>query len=223
MTHSVKGSFCGKETGQEQLKSILRKCDFSTFAGCQAFLDMALDNLEFDARPDFHNAPREIHSQIRAAKESAFYNFLFELDYLEPTYALMLADKDISQLSPGEKGALLLIFYLTLDKADTPLLIDQPEENLDNQSVYEILVPFIKQAKLNRQIIIVTHNPNIAVVCDSEQVISTSIDKFDGNRVEIVSGSIENSAINSKIVKVLEGTMPAFAMRNNKYSSVTNA
>ncbi|MVN77712.1 AAA family ATPase [Hymenobacter sp. HMF4947] len=222
VTHSAKGSFCGRETGQEQLKSILRNCDFSTFVGCQSFLDAAVSNLEFDTRPDLNNAPREIHSQIRIAKETAFYNFLFELDYLEPTYALMLADKDISQLSPGEKGALLLIFYLTLDKADTPLLIDQPEENLDNQSVYEILVPFIKKAKLNRQIIIVTHNPNIAVVCDSEQVISTSIDKFDGNKVEIISGAIENSVINGRIVKVLEGTMPAFAMRSNKYSSIVN-
>lgn len=223
VTHSAKGSFCGREAGQEQLKTILRNCDFSSFEGCQTFLDAAVNNLEFDNRPDLYNTPREIHSQIRTNRETAFYNFLFELDYLEPTYALMLADKDISQLSPGEKGALLLIFYLTLDKANTPLLIDQPEENLDNQSVYEILVPFIKKAKLNRQIIIVTHNPNIAVVCDSEQVISTSIDKLDGNRVDIVSGAIENPDINSRIVKVLEGTMPAFAMRNNKYSSIPTA
>ncbi len=219
VSHGVKGSFCGKEPGQENLKNILRGCDLNTFDGCELFLNAVIQNLEFDTRPGLFQTPREIQDQIRPNKTTAFYDFLFELDYLEPAYALMLADKDISQLSPGEKGALLLIFYLTLDKSDTPLLIDQPEENLDNQSVYEILVPFIKRAKLNRQIIIVTHNPNIAVVCDSEQVISTSIDKLGGHKVNIVSGGIENSDINARIVEVLEGTMPAFTMRNNKYSS----
>ncbi|MDQ7067548.1 MAG: hypothetical protein Q9M40_06025 [Sulfurimonas sp.] len=83
------------------------------------------------------------------------------------------------QLSPGERGALVIIFYLLIDKGDIPLIIDQPEDNLDNESVFEYLVPYIKQAKQNRQIIIVTHNPNIAVVSDAEQIIYTEIDKAD--------------------------------------------
>jgi len=217
VTHGIKGSFCGKEVGEERLKNILQQYDLTSFDGCKKLLETIISNLQFDLREGMNNDIKDIHSQIRKDRVVEFYNYLFELDYLEPTYALLLGNKDISQLSPGEKGALLLIFYLTLDMDDTPLLIDQPEENLDNQSVYKILVPFIKRAKSRRQIIIVTHNPNIAVVCDAEQIISTSINKLDNFRVVIASGAIENPIINDKIVQVLEGTMPAFTMRNMKY------
>ena len=71
----------------------------------------------------------------------------------------------------------MLLFYLFLDKDDKPLIVDQPEENLDNESVYRYIVSFIKEAKQKRQIIIVTHNPNLAVVCDADQIIRMSIDK----------------------------------------------
>ncbi|MGI1970865.1 hypothetical protein ACRN9N_20870, partial [Shewanella baltica] len=125
--------------------------------------------------------------------------------------------KSLEQLSPGEKGALLLVFYLVLDKEDIPLIIDQPEDNLDNNSVAKVLVPYIKEAKKYRQIIMVTHNPNLAVVADSEQVIKVSIDKENGNEFFFISGGIENPTINEQIVEVLEGTIPAFTLRKDKY------
>ena len=75
----------------------------------------------------------------------------------------------MKELSPGERGMVLLVFYLALSKDNIPLITDQPEDNLDNQSVYKKLVPCINEAKNNRQVIIVTHNPNIAVACDAEQ------------------------------------------------------
>ena len=100
----------------------------------------------------------------------------------------------------------MLIFYLMLDRQDIPLVIDQPEDNLDNKSVYEILVTFIKQAKKRRQIILVTHNPNLAVVADAEQIIHVSIDKKDGKRdFDFLSGSIEDACINRILVDILEG------------------
>jgi ABC-type lipoprotein export system ATPase subunit len=95
--------------------------------------------------------------------------------------------------------------------------MDQPEENLDNQSVFEILVPFIKKAKQRRQIILVTHNPNIGVVCDAEQIINVRIDKARKHKVTAICGAIENPEINEKIVEILEGTMPAFDNRDKKY------
>jgi predicted ATPase len=130
----------------------------------------------------------------------------------------MLGNKLLTELSPGEKGALLLIFYLLIDQDDSPLLIDQPEENLDNESVYKILVEYIRVAKKRRQIIIVTHNPNLAVVCDAEQIISVNIDKKDGNKFSFKSGSIENLEINKDIIRILEGTLPAFNLRDKKYT-----
>ena len=106
-----------------------------------------------------------------------------------------------------------------LDKRDIPLLIDQPEDNLDNKSVFEILVKFLKQAKTRRQIIIATHNPNLAVVADAEQIINVTIDKKDGkNTFSYRSGAIENEAINKAVIDILEGTMPAFDNRRIKYS-----
>ncbi len=128
-------------------------------------------------------------------------------------------DKELSELSPGEKGTLLLVFYLLIDKSDVPLIIDQPEHNLDNETIYDLLVPAIKEARQKRQIILVTHNPNLAVVCDSDQVVCAAIDKTAGYIVSYTSGAIENPTINRRIVEVLEGTMPAFDNRGMKYTA----
>lgn len=147
-----------------------------------------------------------------------FYDYVFTLNDLQPTYDLGLNGKDLSLLSPGERGALLVIFYLLIDKNDIPLVIDQPEENLDNQSVFEILVPYIKKAKTKRQIIMITHNPNLAVVCDSELVIEGILDKKDKNKLSYTSGTIEDPNMNLNIINILEGTMPAFGNRRDKYN-----
>jgi ABC-type cobalamin/Fe3+-siderophores transport system ATPase subunit len=125
--------------------------------------------------------------------------------------------KTLEQLSPGERGNLLLIFYLLIDRDNIPLVIDQPEENLDNNTVFRTLVPCVKEAKRRRQIVMVTHNPNLAVVCDAEQVICAEIHKEQGNEVVYVSGSIEDPLINRKILDILEGTRPAFDKRDAKY------
>jgi predicted ATPase len=104
-----------------------------------------------------------------------------------------------------------------IHKTDTPLVIDQPEDNLDNQTVVRILVNSIKQTKRRRQIFIVTHNPNLAVVCDADQIITCAIDKEKGNKVSYNCGAIENPKINPNVVDILEGTKPAFDNRGGKY------
>jgi predicted ATPase len=78
-------------------------------------------------------------------------------------------------------------------------------------------VPVLSEAKKRRQIIMVTHNPNLAVVCDAEQVIYSSFDRKNDAKIEYVSGSIENPNINLHVVNVLEGTKPAFNNRRVKY------
>lgn len=145
------------------------------------------------------------------------YELLFGLEYLAPRYALKVKGRDITQLTPGERGSLLLVFYLLIDRDDRPLIIDQPEENLDNQSVYELLVPCIAEAKERRQIIVVTHNPNLAVVCNAEQVVWCRIEKDTDYAVRYESGGLENLEINKHVVDVLEGTAPAFENRSEKY------
>jgi len=109
------------------------------------------------------------------------------------------------------------MFYLVVDPSTVPLIIDQPEDNLDNQTVYRILVPCIREARQQRQIILVTHNPNLAVVCDADQVVVGSIEKENNNRVHYKSGALENPIINGRVVDILEGTWPAFSNRGQKY------
>ena len=176
------------------------------------------DCLLYDRR-DSVNAPvKNVDSQLRKDYTwQDIYNFIYGLDYVVPFFQLKMNNKPLSSLSPGERGALLLLLYLFIDMDDKPLIIDQPEENLDNESVYKYLVKFIRAAKMKRQIIIVTHNPNLAVVCDADQVIRMNIDKLNKNTVTFVSGAIENPIINKQIVDVLEGTYPAFHNRDCKY------
>lgn len=214
INQGVKGTFYGKFDGEAILKEYMSSYKDDSFESLREALSQINYSLQVDQRT---NEKRNPEVQIKRDSYLEFYNYLFGLSYLEPIYKLKLDGKELSQLSPGEKGALLLIFYLILDKSDTPLVIDQPEENLDNQSVYNILVPFIKEAKSRRQVIIVTHNPNLAVVCDSEQIINISIDKTNKNTISILSGAIESIDINRAIVEILEGTLPAFENRARKY------
>ncbi len=209
------GSFYGKDSGQLKIRGIIEAVDPDNVDNVVKFLDSVIGHLEKDYR-DLNKKPsRFIDEQIQDLE--GFYDYLFSLDYLTESYSLEMGGKQLQQLSPGEKGALLLIFYLLLDKDNKPLIIDQPEDNLDNQSVSRILVPFIKKAKMRRQIFMVTHNPNLAVVADAEQIVHVNIAKDKNNAVSVKSGSIENSEVNLSIVNILEGTMPAFRKRDNKY------
>jgi ABC-type multidrug transport system ATPase subunit len=160
----------------------------------------------------------QIAAQLRDGFSTAeLFDFVYGLSYLRPRLTLQLAGKEVGELSPGERGILLLVFYLLLDRDEIPLIIDQPEHNLDNASVYRLLEPCIRRAKNRRQIVLVTHNPNVAIVCDAEQVIAASIDKQDGYKVSYESGAIENPRLNLHAVDVLEGTWPAFDARDAAY------
>lgn len=211
------GSFYGKEDGNRMLNNIVDQSNIETKEGFILFTEKIIDSLMFDIRNGKHD-PNDINNQLRDGITLLdMYDYIFNFDYLQPTYSLNLGNKKLEELSPGERGALLLVFYLVLDKDDIPLIIDQPEENLDNESVYHILVHFIKTVKNQRQIIIVTHNPNLAVVCDADQIIHMRIDKKNKNSVDYVSGSIENPIIKESIITILEGTLPAFSNRKLKY------
>jgi predicted ATP-dependent endonuclease of OLD family len=209
------GTFYSNDGGNTQLNSIIQDIDFDSKTGVGTFLTNIVDAIFLDKRDSQNGAKRYPENQIK--DQLKLYNELFSLSFLDYNYQLMQSGKTLQQLSPGERGALLLIFYLLLDKDNKPLIIDQPEDNLDNHSVANILVPFIRKAKTNRQIILVTHNPNLAVVSDAEQIIFVNIDKEDNYTFEYISGSIENREINKRIVQVLEGAMPAFNKRKLKY------
>ena len=217
-----KGTFYGVDEGRNILKKIIENTNFNKKQDIEEFLKQIIKFLYFDQREDYKDEKRFIYDQIDEKKLLEFYNYLFSLKYLNPTYELKLSNKKISLLSPGEKGALLIIFYLLLDKDNTPLIIDQPEENLDNESIFKILTHFLKKTKQKRQLIIVTHNPNLAIVGDAEQIIYVQIDKKNDNRFLFESGAIENPIINKHASDILEGTIKAFDIRRLKYFQRNN-
>jgi len=207
------GPFMGDEEGAAEMKRLLDSATFDSPLGSLRFTKALLNKMtERDGRQLL------VKDQLRqGVSVQEIYNFVFSLGFLSPIYNLQWDGKGLEQLSPGERGNLLLIFYLLVDRDDIPLVIDQPEENLDNQTVYKTLVPCIKDAKKRRQIVMVTHNPNLAVVCDAEQIICADMQKDHENAVTYTSGSIEEPIINRRIVDILEGTRPAFDKRDDKY------
>jgi len=122
--------------------------------------------------------------------------------------------KHISQLSLGQKGTVLLKFYLSSGN-NCPILIDQPEDHLDNDFIYRDLVQTICDAKVKRQVIIVTHDANLVVNGDAEQVI---IAHYKDQKIEhSLSGSLENLEIRNSVTRILEGGSEAFRKREMKY------
>ena len=88
---------------------------------------------------------------------------------------VQLMTRDFAKLSLGQQQSILLALMLSSDSR-APLIIDQPEDNLDSEFIFHSLVPVIRAAKERRQIIVVTHNPNIAVLGDAEQIIALKSD-----------------------------------------------
>jgi ABC-type lipoprotein export system ATPase subunit len=211
------GTFQGIRPGAEVLQAILQESSFDSADGAIAFADRIDDALHFDRRVDGSTRAVQPARQLRGdGKVAALMDFVFGFDYLMPRYSLTYDDQDISKLSPGERGLLLLLFYLLVDTDDMPLIIDQPEENLDNQTIYKVLVRCIKHAKQKRQVVMVTHNPNLAVVCDAEQIIHARRIRGEA-RFSYAAGAIESPSIRDKVVEILEGTVPAFKNRQSKY------
>lgn len=210
-----KGNFYGDDDGRKKVREIVNAHDFNSTESVLQFTDAIMMAL---TETDKEKEPLPIPPQLRDKKRvNELYDYIFGLGYLDARYTLRLGKKDISQLSPGEKGALLLVFYLLLDKEEIPIIIDQPEHNLDNESVVRLLVDCIRKARSRRQVVIVTHNPNLAVYCDADQIIYCHIDKLNGHRISYETGAIEDYDINTLTVNVLEGTYRAFDNRRKKY------
>jgi len=150
--------------------------------------------------------------------------WLYEVDHISLEYGLKFNGADLESLSPGTKGIVLLILYLGMDTNDTrPLIVDQPDENLDNESIYNLLTPYFRAAKVRRQVIVITHNPNLVVNSDSEQIIIATAEKQD-NGLPVISyatGALEDNTATgtrSQVCNILEGGDVAFRKRERRYA-----
>lgn len=135
----------------------------------------------------------------------------------DDTAQVRFIQRDFSQLSLGQQQSVLLALILSSD-SKRPLIIDQPEDNLDSEFIVHTFVPVLRRAKERRQVIIVTHNANIAVLGDAEQLI---ILKSNSEKSLIVArGSIDNDQARIAACKILEGAREAFLRRAKIYGVV---
>ncbi|MBE2225791.1 MAG: hypothetical protein IAE93_00545 [Ignavibacteria bacterium] len=215
-----RGSFSGKDEGTSLVATLIKKQDFNSADDTVQFTESILSKLKNDSSQNLTSD--DVNQMVRVNKGvTELYDYIFGLEYLDPQYTISLNEKPLKMLSPGERGVLLLVFYLLIDQGDNPLIIDQPEGNLNNQAIVRDLVPVFKAAKKRRQIIMVTHNPNLAVVSDAEQIIHAHIDFQDENKVYFESGAMENPIFNDLMIDVLEGTRFAFLTRHDTYYTLS--
>lgn len=120
--------------------------------------------------------------------------------------------KPLTQGSPGQQTAALLAFVLGY--GSEPIILDQPEDDLDNTLIYELLVSRLRETKINRQIIVVTHNPNIVVHGDAEFVLS--LEAGHGQSRIVCNGGLQEQKVRDEICRVMEGGREAFENRYNR-------
>lgn len=147
----------------------------------------------------------------------SFAKWLYSTDHVSVRYSVEYDGTDIRNLSPGTRGIVLLLLYLALDRTDDrPLIIDQPEENLDPKSIFDELVPLFAEAKLQRQVIMVTHNANLVINTDADQVIIAEAGTHMPGAlptISYVSGGLEEKEIRDRVCSILEGGEDAFKSR----------
>ncbi|MGY3441333.1 TrlF family AAA-like ATPase [Bradyrhizobium sp. USDA 4473] len=144
-------------------------------------------------------------------------HWLFSTDHISVRYEIGYDGIDIRKLSPGTRGIVLLLLYLALDDSDDrPLIIDQPEENLDPKSVFDELVALFVAAKAKRQVIMVTHNANLVINTDADQIIVASAGPHPAGGlppISYVAGGLESADIRKSVCDILEGGEAAFRER----------
>ena len=117
----------------------------------------------------------------------------------------------IEQGSPGQKSAAMLAFLLS--HGDEPIVLDQPEDDLDNHLIYDLIVQQLRASKRRRQIIVATHNPNVVVNGDAEMVISMDHRRGQCVVVREGTGSLQDRGVRDEVCRVMEGGRTAFERR----------
>lgn len=158
-------------------------------------------------------------------------------DYFFDYWEIEYKNDKLGKMSTGKASFIILMLIIGLSKSKAPILIDQPEDNLDNRSITSELVEYLKSKKLERQIILVTHNPNIVVNADAENIIVAN-QKGQGDtetsspyQFDYINGALENTftkkgeggdllksmGIKEHIAEIVEGGKEAFRKREEKY------
>jgi energy-coupling factor transporter ATP-binding protein EcfA2 len=210
------GAFRGKGTlltkANEVLKAAWETGDSAVVIAAMAEFRRLYQKDLLDHSPVAHSDQAEFR-----AWSKRFAQWLFSTDHIAIHYDISYDGVDIRKLSPGTRGIVLLLLYLALDDRDNrPLVIDQPEENLDPKSVFDELVNLFIEAKSYRQVIMVTHNANLVVNTDADQIIIAESGPHPHGALPPISyrsGGLENAEIRRAVCDILEGGERAFQER----------
>jgi predicted ATPase len=190
----------------------------------EEFLQQALENkIELKSH-------KEVKDLTKGLLTENWFSISYELTYQNDTF---------NKMSDGKKSFVILKLLLEFSNKECPILIDQPEDSLDNRAIYNELVVYLKRKKKRRQIILVTHNANIVVNADAEEVIVANQNGDDSKnkdsiKFQYITGSLENTKLQNKnidivlqsqsirehVCEILEGGADAFKKRENKYAIV---
>lgn len=167
--------------------------------------------------------------------EGVFSNNPFMIEY-----NINYQGDDLADMSEGKTAFVILRLLLDFSANEYPILIDQPEDDLDNRAIFGDLVSYLREKKIKRQIVIVTHNPNVVVGADAEEIIVANQQGIgnvnpDGVKFAYVTGALEDSfvgdndsmllkqGIREHVCDLLEGGDKAFKLREQKYQLDTQS
>lgn len=177
----------------------------------------------------------KLRLKVGADHESAVKQLFANHEYVG--YKITFEGDEYATMTPGKKALVVLKLILESSEGKCPVLIDQPEDDLDSRSIFDQVVPFLREKKKERQIILVSHNANMVVTTDSEQVIVANRHGKDSPNIEdqdfdYLTGSIENTipkdiscptvleaqGVREHVCDILEGSEKAFSLRKSRYS-----
>jgi len=163
---------------------------------------------------DLENAKRYFGSNPQILGDLFMQHLKPLLTYQTPNkFTIKYRGKELQHHSLGQRASALILFVLSQRENDV-IIIDQPEDDLDNQTIYEDVIKLIRQMKSDVQFVFATHNPNIPVLGDAEQVHACS---FMDDKVSVQSGSVDDAYTQKTIVNIMEGGQEAFNRRKEIY------
>lgn len=196
--------------------------------------DFNTSDLEKAMKDFFDGIISDKYALVKTNYQQALID-LYSNSYYKISYDVNYDGDKFSKMSEGKKAFIALRLLLDFDDSRCPIIIDQPEDDLDNRAIYDQLVTYLRKQKKHRQIILATHNPNVVVGADAELVIvanqnGDSSPNQDGIKFEYYANAIEDTftdnnikttllqkGIREHICEILEGGNTAFEIREKKY------
>jgi len=190
----------GRSYNEEKLRKIL---NIETLNDFYDFISQTTDHNIFNS---------EIKNDLRGRLLELYFKRYTQ--FISHDINVTLAGKSITKLSFGQQGTIYLRLQIAANMFSETIIYDQPEDDLDNSFITSELISIFKTIKQFRQIIIVSHNANLVVNSDSEQVI---IAQNEDGQLKYISGSLEDPDINNAVCQILEGGKFAFEKRERRY------